>query len=156
MNITGPAVPANDRPFWEVTPLVAMSRDEWEAVCDGCGVCCLHKVEDDVTGKVFYTDVACCHLDRHTCRCTCYPDRTTEDAGCVALTPEGVARWTWLPATCAYRRVADGRPLEWWHPLISGDPETVHRAGISLRGRTVAKETVAGEALADHIVDWPV
>jgi len=149
-------VPANDRPFWEVIPLAAMTREQWEALCDGCGLCCLHKVEDDVTGEVFYTNVACRHIDRHACRCTCYPDRTVVDGGCVSLTPEGAARWTWLPATCAYRRVAEGRPLEWWHPLISGDPETVHRAGISLRGRTVAEEAVEGEALADHIVDWLV
>jgi uncharacterized cysteine cluster protein YcgN (CxxCxxCC family) len=149
-------VATNERPFWEVTPLAAMSRAQWEALCDGCGLCCLHKVEDDATGEVFYTDVACRHLDRHACRCTCYPERTTEDAGCVALTPEGAARWTWLPETCAYRRVAEGRPLEWWHPLVSGDPETVHRAGISLRGRAVVEEKVADEALSDHIVDWPV
>jgi len=149
-------VPTNDRPFWEVTPLAAMTREQWESLCDGCGLCCLHKVEDDVTGEIFYTDVACRHLDRDTCRCTCYPDRTVEDPGCVALTPEAAGRWAWLPATCAYRRVAEGRPLEWWHPLISGDPGTVHRAGISLRNHTVTEETVVGDALADHIVAWPV
>jgi len=144
------------KPFWERIPLAEMSPAQWEALCDGCGLCCLHKVEDDVTGEVFYTDVACRHLDRHACRCTCYAERTTVDGGCVALTPEGAVRWSWLPATCAYRLVAEGRPLEWWHPLISGDPDTVHEAGISLRGHTLTEETVADEELGDHIVDWPV
>jgi uncharacterized cysteine cluster protein YcgN (CxxCxxCC family) len=144
----------DDRPFWEVTPLAAMRLDQWEALCDGCGLCCLHKVEFEETGEVHYTDVACAHLDLHQCRCTGYRRRTELAADCVVLMPDTVTAIPWLPVTCAYRRLAEGRGLPPWHPLITGDPESVHTAGISVRGRVVAEDGVVEEELVDHIVDW--
>ena len=124
-------------------PLDSLPRDEWEALCDGCGKCCLIKLEDEDSGAVAYTRVACRLLDLGTCRCGNYPLRRQLVPGCVTLdrdTLEGALDW--MPATCAYRLVAEGRDLEPWHPLISGDPESVHRAGVSLRGRMVAEYDV--------------
>ncbi len=142
-----------DEPFWRRKTLAEMTRSEWESLCDGCAKCCLDKLEDEDTGEISYTEVACRLLDLGTCRCTDYANRTRFVPDCVVLTPRTVARLTWLPSTCAYRLISEGRDLEWWHPLVSGDPETVHRAGVSVRGRAVP-EAVAGD-LEDHIVHWP-
>jgi uncharacterized protein len=139
------------RPFWETVPLRAMSRAQWESLCDGCGKCCLHKLEDEETGEMFATNVACRLLNRQTARCGDYRNRKRLVPDCIRLTPGIVRRMTWLPATCAYRLVDEGEPLPEWHPLVSGDPESVHRAGISVRGWTVS-EIDAGE-LEDHIID---
>ena len=130
-----------------------MSRAEWEALCDGCARCCLVKLEDEESGEVAYTDVACRLLDRRSCRCTGYARRARLVADCVTLTPGKVRRLAWLPSSCAYRLVAEGRDLHWWHPLVSGDPETVHAAGMSVRGRTVAES--ADVDPEDRVVDWP-
>jgi uncharacterized cysteine cluster protein YcgN (CxxCxxCC family) len=130
-----------------------MSRAEWEALCDGCGKCCLHKLEDEDTGEVHYTNVACRLLNLGTCRCSDYPNRKTHVPDCVKLSAHEVLKLRWLPSTCAYRLLSEGKTLPWWHPLVSGDPESVHRAGISLRGRAVA-ENRAGP-LDRHIVTWP-
>ena len=140
-------------PFWRRKTLAEMTRSEWESLCDGCAKCCLDKLEDDDTGEISYTEVACRLLDLGTCRCTDYSNRTRFVPDCVVLTPRTVARLTWLPSSCAYRLVSEGKDLEWWHPLVSGDPETVHRAGVSVRGRAVP-EALAGD-LEDHIVHWP-
>ena len=140
-------------PFWRRKTLAEMTRGEWESLCDGCAKCCLDKLQDDDTGEISYTEVACRLLDLGTCRCTDYANRKRFVPDCVILTPRTVARLTWLPSTCAYRLISEGKDLEWWHPLVSGDPETVHRAGVSVRGRAVP-ETVAGD-LEDHIVHWP-
>ena len=140
-------------PFWRRKTLAEMTRSEWESLCDGCAKCCLDKLQDDDTGEISYTEVACRLLDLGTCRCTDYANRKRFVPDCVVLTPRTVARLTWLPSSCAYRLISEGRDLEWWHPLVSGDPETVHRAGVSVRGRAVP-EAVAGD-LEDHIVHWP-
>ncbi len=140
-------------PFWRRKTLAEMTRSEWESLCDGCAKCCLDKLQDDDTGEISYTEVACRLLDLGTCRCTDYSNRTRFVPDCVVLTPRSVARLTWLPSTCAYRIVSEGKDLAWWHPLVSGDPESVHRAGVSVRGRAVP-EAVAGD-LEDHIVHWP-
>ena len=142
-----------EQPFWRRKTLAEMTRGEWESLCDGCAKCCLAKLEDDDTGEISYTEVACRLLDLGTCRCTDYANRKRFVPDCVVLTPRTVARLTWLPSTCAYRLVSEGKDLAWWHPLVSGDPETVHRAGISVRGRAVP-EALAGD-LEDHVVRWP-
>lgn len=129
-----------------------MTAEEWESLCDGCGKCCLHKLQDDDTGEIFYTNVACRLLNAGTCRCKDYENRKSHVPDCVRLTPQSVGDLGWLPGSCAYRRIAEGRGLEWWHPLVSGDPDTVHHAGASVRGRTVA-ENRAGP-LDHHIVTW--
>ncbi len=130
-----------------------MTPAEWESLCDGCGRCCLHKLQDEDTGQVHYTDIACRELDLQRCSCKHYPTRRDYVPDCVQLTADQVGQLAWLPSTCAYRLVAEGKPLPWWHPLVSGDPETVHLAGMSVRGRAVP-ERKAG-MVEDHIVTWP-
>ena len=137
-------------PFWE-KPLAALDRGEWEALCDGCGKCCLHKLECDDTGELFPTNVACRLLDRRSGQCSDYKNRRAFVSDCVVLTMDKVDQLEWLPATCAYRLRGDGKPLPEWHPLKTGDPDSVHRAGQSVRGWTVS-EIDAGE-LEYHIVD---
>ena len=137
-------------PFWE-KPLEALSRSEWEQLCDGCGKCCLHKVEDEVSGEIHPTNVACRLLDRQSCRCSSYRTRRSFVPDCVRLSAGNVARYQWLPSSCAYRLRAEGRPLPEWHPLLTGDPESVHRAGMSVRGWTVSEDE-AGD-LDHHLVD---
>jgi len=136
--------------FWEL-PLETLDRAEWEALCDGCGKCCLHKLEDAETGELFPTNVACRLLDRRSCRCKDYRNRKAQVPDCVRLDAESLCGIDWLPSTCAYRLRADDKPLFGWHYLISGDRETVHEAGISVRGWTVTEDE-AGE-LEHHMVD---
>jgi uncharacterized protein len=140
--------------FWDDTPLEKLDRAQWEALCDGCGKCCLHKLEDDETGELFATNVACRLLDRTTARCSNYRQRRAFVAECVRLTPRMVSALDWLPSTCAYRLRAAGQPLPEWHHLVCGDPEAVHRAGQSVRGWTVSEDD-AGE-FENHIVDRPL
>ncbi|MCK9505082.1 MAG: YcgN family cysteine cluster protein [Porticoccaceae bacterium] len=140
--------------FWETTPLHQMTADEWESVCDGCGKCCLIKLEDDEDGEVYFTDVACQLLDCDSCRCTNYAERLTYVPDCIQLTPEKIGQIPWLPKTCAYRLLYEGRKLPQWHPLISGDPASVHRAGISVRGVVVSETQVKQEHLEDHVIHW--
>lgn len=130
-----------------------MSKDEWESLCDGCGKCCLHKLEDEDTAQIHYTNVACRMLNTGTCRCKDYPDRKRYVPDCVQLTAEAVGALGWLPSTCAYRLLAERKPLPWWHPLVSGDANTVHEAGASVRARAIP-ENRAGP-LHRHIVTWP-
>lgn len=144
-----------DIPFWKRKALQDMTPAEWEALCDGCARCCLVKLENEDDGVVFHTDVSCRLLDEGSCRCSDYENRAERIAGCVRLTPDNVARLAWLPPTCAYRLLAEGRDLYWWHPLVSGDPESVHLAGISVRGRVLTEGDVAEEELEDRIVAWP-
>jgi len=140
--------------FWKEKPLHRLSRDEWESLCDGCGKCCLHKLEDEETGEIYPTNVACRLLDRRAGCCRDYPNRRRFVPDCVRLTPTKLDQLDWLPASCAYRLVRDGEPLPDWHHLVSGSRETVHEAGQSVRGWTVSEDD-AGE-LEYHITDRPL
>ena len=142
-------------PYWKAKTLEELSTSEWEGLCDGCARCCLNKLEDWDTGEIAWTNVACQLLDNQSCNCGHYEKRHELVPDCVALTPEAVRTLTWLPPSCAYRLVAEGRDLYWWHHLVSGDRDTVHQAGVSVRGRTVSEEGIALEDYEDHLVEWP-
>jgi uncharacterized cysteine cluster protein YcgN (CxxCxxCC family) len=151
-----PAKPADTLPFWRRKKLSEMTDREWESLCDGCGRCCLNKLLDDDTNETAFTDVGCELLDDETCRCKDYKNRQAKVPDCVRLTWRNVRRLSWLPPTCGYRLVANGQDLAWWHPLVSGSPDTVHEAGISVRGRVTASETdVPDDRLPEYIVRWP-
>ena len=142
--------------FWETTPMANMTRREWEALCDGCGKCCLNKLEDE-EGEAALTRVACRLLDGDSCLCTNYRDRHQYVPECIVLTPETIEKnMYWLPQTCAYRLIYQGRPLYDWHPLISGDPMSVQRAGVSVRGMTVPEFEVDEDDWEDHIIEEPL
>ena len=139
------------RPFWETIPLERMNREQWESLCDGCGLCCLVRFEDVDSGEVIPTRVHCRLLDAATCSCSNYPGRKREVPDCISLTPALIPRLGWMPKSCAYRRLHEGRGLADWHPLISGDPESVHRAGVSVRGQTISESELEHE---DDMVDY--
>jgi uncharacterized protein len=144
-------------PFWKRKSLDEMTNLEWESLCDGCGKCCLNKLEEEVTDRTYYTNVGCRLLDGETCRCRDYANRQEQVDDCVRLTPKNLKTITWLPPSCAYVLLAEGKDLYWWHPLVSGDPETVHAAGVSVRGRVYASEVnVPDSELEDYIVSWPL
>ena len=151
-----PATQSRDRlrpKFWERFPLHRLTPAEWEALCDGCGRCCLNKLEDPDTGEVAHTRIACRLLDGESCRCGNYAIRKQLVPECVVLTPKNIGEIAyWMPATCAYRVLHEGGRLEPWHPLVSGDPESVHAAGISVRGWTVPEFEVPEEDWEDHII----
>jgi uncharacterized cysteine cluster protein YcgN (CxxCxxCC family) len=134
-----------------------MTNSEWESLCDGCGKCCLNKLEEEETSRIYYTAVGCRLLDGESCRCRDYAHRQDMVSDCVRLTPRNLRRINWLPPSCAYVLVAQGKDLYWWHPLVSGDSDTVHAAGVSARGRVTASEIdVPDEDLEDYIVNWPL
>ena len=130
--------------FWKRKSLAEMSKSEWESLCDGCALCCLQKLEDEETGDVYFTDIACRLLDTKTCRCTDYSSRAKKVADCLVLSVDEPEAFHWLPGSCAYRRLAEGKDLPEWHPLLTGDPDSVHQAGISAKGKVVS-ETETGQ-----------
>ncbi len=142
------------RPFWEVKTLREMTSEEWESLCDRCGRCCLAKIEDEDTGEFFYTNVACELFDIESCTCTDYEKRGNRIHDCRQLTPENIDETDWLPETCAYRRLNEGKTLDWWHPLISGDPGTVRQAGMLVSGKVVSEAHIHPDQLNEHIIDW--
>ena len=142
-------------PFWQTKQLWQMTSAEWESLCDGCGKCCLLKVEYEDTNEIEATSVACKLLDGDTCSCSDYANRFEKVPDCIDLAQTDLGGLPWLPRTCAYRLVGEGRPLHWWHPLVSGDAETVHTAGISVRHKTISEDDLADEAdLIRYVVDW--
>lgn len=143
------------KPFWRAKPMVAFTPEEWESLCDGCGKCCLLKLEYEETGELEFTDVACRQLDCETARCKDYGARADLVPDCVTLTPDNIGALAFMPPSCAYRLVAAGKDLPRWHPLVSGDPESVHVAGMSARFRVVPETEVEEEDMLHHIVEWP-
>ena len=142
--------------FWEAKPLTKLSQTEWEALCDGCGKCCLNKLEDEDSGEVALTRVACRLLDDATCRCTHYERRHQFVPDCIVLRPDNLdSHAYWMPETCAYRLLWKGKSLPEWHPLISGTPDSVHAAGISVQGTTVSEFDTPFEEWEDHIIEEP-
>lgn len=144
------------KPFWETKRLDQMTRAEWESLCDGCGLCCLVRFEDEDTGEVIPTRVHCQLFDPDACACSDYANRQARVPDCIRLTPELVGTLGWLPKSCAYRRIHEGRGLADWHPLVSGDPQSVHRAGVSIRGQTVSETALAApeDALDFEAPEW--
>ena len=143
--------------FWKHKPLKSLTSEEWEALCDGCGKCCLNKLEDEDTGEVALTRIACRLLDDQSCKCGQYPIRHQFIPDCIVLKPSNIDENAyWMPKACAYRLLWSGQPLFDWHPLISGNPETVHTANISVRGMTLSEFDINEEDWEDHIIEEPL
>ena len=140
------------KPFWETKSLEEMTRFEWELLCDRCGVCCLHRLKKGTTGKVYFTSVACRFLDIQQCFCTIYEDPSRN---CLRIKPQNVRRFKWLPKTCAYRLLTENKPLEWWHPLVSGSASTVHEAGISVQRKVISEIDIQLDNLDEYMVKKP-
>lgn len=140
--------------WWDELPLEALNPTQWEALCDGCGRCCLHKLEDADSGELYFTRVHCRHLDTRRCQCTVYATRQSRVPDCIVLEPGRREGFDSLPATCAYRLRSRGEPLPDWHPLRSGDPDSVRRAGIAVTGRVISEDHVHPDGLEEHIVRW--
>ncbi|MEM7775767.1 MAG: YcgN family cysteine cluster protein [Pseudomonadota bacterium] len=153
----GSQASAADAPFWQRKQLHEMTQGEWESLCDGCGRCCLLKVEDEDTGDIYLTNLACRLLDLKSCRCRDYANRQVRVPDCISLDPDAARTLSWLPPTCAYRRISEGQDLSWWHPLVSGTHETVQQAGISVTSWCLPETAAKPDSLADYIVeDWDV
>ena len=146
--------PTERNSFWKTKTLRQMSSSEWEALCDGCGKCCLIKLIDDLTDDLHYTTVACKLLDCDSCRCGDYNNRKKLVEDCVILSPRLVEELHWMPSTCAYRLIYEGKDLYWWHPLVSGNPNTVHEAGISVQGRAISEREVKDSELPNYINEF--
>lgn len=146
----------SEKPFWQVKALEEMNPQEWESLCDGCGRCCLVKLEDEDTGEVDLTRLSCKLLDAGTCRCSDYENRFDKVHDCIKIDAQKVREIDWLPATCAYRLVGEGKDLAWWHPLVSGNPETVHEAGVSVRGWVLSEAKVKPKDMHRYIIKEPV
>ena len=141
-----------EKPFWETKTLKQMTAEEWDSLCDGCGQCCLVKIEEEDTGTVYLTRLACGLLDIGSCRCKDYENRFEKMPDCLKIDLRRVRTLSWLPESCAYRRLDEGRGLAWWHPLISGDPETVHEAGVSVRGWVRSEEGIPEDEIERYII----
>lgn len=142
-----------EKDFWKHKLLAEMSLEEWEALCDGCGICCLFKIEDEDSGEVRLTNVACRFLDIETCTCQLYDQRKRAMPTCIKLTPSKVENLKWLPETCTYRLILKGKPLPDWHPLVSSDPNSIHRAGMSVMGKVIGESSANMNNLEEHVIE---
>ena len=131
-----------------------MTNEEWESLCDGCGRCCLHKLKNKDSGYIYFTDVACHYLDEENCTCSHYKDRQSYVPDCLSIESNWAEKFNWLPSTCAYRLLYEGKNLPVWHHLISGDKDSVHLAGISVRDRTFRENEVSKNQLFEHVITW--
>lgn len=147
---------SSELPFWKTKSFTEMSAEEWESLCDGCGRCCLMKYIEDGSEKVFYTNVACGLLDCDSCRCKSYQDRASIMLDCFTITPENIEKSNWLPSSCAYRMLYHKQNLDWWHPLVSGDNSTVHKASMSVRHRAISETELVCKEYEDYIIDWEI
>jgi len=143
----------SEKPFWESKKLEEMNREEWESLCDGCGRCCLHKLQNDFTDEIYYTQIVCKLLDQETCRCTRYDERSVLIPTCVTMKPEDARNLDWMPNTCAYRLLANGKALPFWHPLITGSREAMIDEGITVTGKVIPEDEVPEEDWQDYIID---
>lgn len=143
-----------NKPFWQTKSLAEMTADEWESLCDGCGKCCLVKLEDEDDGEVYFTNLCCTQLNEETCRCSDYANRALLVPDCVQLTPETIDEVSWLPSSCAYRLLNENKSLPEWHPLVSGDSQSVHKTGNSVQGRVLSEQHVHPDDIEDHIIRW--
>ena len=141
----------NQEPFWKIKSLYEMDLNEWESLCDGCGICCLEKIEDTDTGEIKLTSVTCEYYDNEDCHCSIYQSRFIVNPDCIQLTTESISKLSWLPMTCAYRCLMEGRELNWWHPLISGSSDSVHQAHISIKGRSISGKYVYPDDLKNYL-----
>lgn len=141
-------------PFWKAKTFAQMSLAEWESLCDGCAKCCLHKLEDEDTGDVYYTDIACRYLDEKTCQCKDYAQRQVHVPECLKLLPQDVEQFYWLPSTCSYRLLAEGEDLPVWHPLVSGEKGLIHQLGFSVKDKVVSEESVDPEDYEERVIYW--
>lgn len=141
--------------FWQTKPLSALTRDEWEALCDGCARCCLYKIQDIDTDELLYTNVACRYLNPQTCQCTDYQNRSVIMPTCIPLNPQNIQEIQWMPNTCAYRLLAEGKPLRWWHPLISRTRDTIQQADISIKGHFIPELKADLDHLEDYVIEYP-
>jgi uncharacterized cysteine cluster protein YcgN (CxxCxxCC family) len=142
-----------EKDFWKHKTLAEMSLEEWEALCDGCGICCLYKTEEEEGVEVLLTNIACRYLDLNTCTCQLYDERKSAMPTCIKLTPSKVKNIKWLPETCAYRLVLQGSPLPDWHPLVSGDPNSIHRVGISVLGKVISESSANMNNLEEYVIE---
>ena len=144
-----------EKPFWQTVKLADMSAAQWEAVCDGCAKCCLVKLQDENSGEIVFTDIVCNLLDQQSCRCTHYEERTKLVPECVKLTKDNLDKIDFMPPSCAYRLLHEGKDLPQWHPLVSGRADSVVEAGMSVKGRVIAEMAFDGDS-EDRVVDWPL
>lgn len=144
--------PQDQTHFWEEKKLSEMTTKEWESICDGCGKCCLNKLEDEETGEIVFTSVVCDLIDLDSCRCTRYSERTVLVPECLDLKQHDFAEYNWLPTTCAYRLLSDGEKLPTWHPLLSGTEESVKESGVSINSYAMKESDV--DDIEDHIIEW--
>lgn len=145
----------SDPEFWKNKSLSEMNQEEWESLCDGCAKCCVIKLEDIDTGELAFTSVVCRLLDQSSCQCTDYKNRSTLVPDCIQITSKNAGNLGWMPETCAYRLLAEGQDLPDWHPLVSGELDSVHRAGMSVKDRVISEDEVGDRDIQDFIAPWP-